>query len=458
MLSVLALTLSLSPAAFADHNDSDADVIEGATNVFDYVYTDEDNTVDRSDQAEDFDKDPVTVFGDEGSSDQYLYMGLKTKFDKVFFIVTLPAEYEGVEKLSWQYNDGGSWKTLSVTDAVDAFTNRGVATLSFSLPSDWDSASYQSKTAYWIRVKPDSDVERPALVEQISVRGYNVKVNVEDEDGDEVDDLTSSDFSLSNGSDNQVYAFKNLGDGAYEFALQGEGSDDTYVMKIEDSRYKEESFSIGSVTSSKLTYNVELDEKSSSSSSDDDDDSGDDEDCDMPFVDLDDHWAETEVEDLYCRGIVKGRSYYYYEPDDEVTRAEFLKMILLNADVDMDDYEDESESFDDVSKNDWFQKYVIAGAELGVIDDDEDDFRPNDEINRAEAVTMLVRLADEPTNSSNTVFSDVSSSKWYAKYVDAAYDDDVVDGYSDDTFRPSNNLTRAEAAVMVDNAFEAWYE
>ncbi len=457
LISTISIMLSLTPIAFAS---STSGTLTGSTNDLDYVYTDsEDNIVSRTGQAESSDNDAVQVYGDLGNDDQYLYMGMTNlQFDKIMFKVTTAAKYDQVRGMEWEYNDGSSWEELEVSGGVNSFTETGLQTLAFDIPSDWDQASWNSKSAYWVRVSPRSDVNKSPWIDQIAVRAYNVKVTVEDEDGDDVTSLVSSDFDLSDGSDNSIYAFKNMGSGVYEFAIQGESSDRNYEMTIDDSNYDEKSFNVGTVANTLLSYSVELD-----GDSDDEDEDEDDydydvyvaSDCDTPFKDISGSWARTEIEDLYCRGVVEGESYYYYEPNDEVTRAEFLKMALLNAGIDTDDYEDEREYYDDVRSSDWFYDYVVAGRELGVIENEED-FRPYDSVNRAEAVTMLVRLAEIDTNGSYVPLSDVSSTAWYAPYVRAAYYDGVVEGYSDGTFKPSNEITRGEAAVMMSNAYDAW--
>lgn len=455
MLSALAVFMSITSVAGA----SSTGALANATSDLDYVYTminarGDATIVDRTDQAEKSDNDALPAFLDTGSNDEYLYLGMREElFDQVMFLVSEEGRYDSLATLEWEYNDGGSWRDLTVIQGVNGFKNTGIETLKFSLPSDWDKGSFNGKSGFWIRVSPNNIVRESAYLEQISARAYNVILHVEDKSGDEIDDLTSSDFDIANGADNEIYAFRNLGDGDYDFALQAESSDNTYTITVDDTRYNEKTVTTGNVGSTLLKYSVTLSE---SGEDDEDVDLADDEECDMPFKDLSGHFSKSEVEDLYCRGIVEGRSYYYYEPNDQITRAEFLKIALLNAGINVSGYSKYSESFDDVASSDWFRNYVVAGVKLGVVDE-EDDFDPNEEINRAEAVTMLVRLAEEESSSTSTPFSDVKSSAWYASYVHAAYYDGVVEGYEDGKFRPGNKLTRGEAAVMVDNAYDAWY-
>lgn len=180
--------------------------------------------------------------------------------------------------------------------------------------------------------------------------------------------------------------------------------------------------------------------------------------ADEEFDDVDcDHWAAEAIYQLLEEDKIEGRDDDEYEPDEFMNRAEFVKLIIEMEGVDVSDYEHEDEPYLDVASNDWFRDYVRAAFYLDVIEHGTS-FRPDDAVNRAEAVKMLIRLSGEETNSSETSFSDVDDDAWYAKYVEKAEDDEIVDGYSDDTFRPYNALTRAEAAVIVVNAEEEnWF-
>lgn len=462
MALIAAISVAFVPSfAGASHN-----VLEGANADFDYVYMDEDNTYNYSDEADSKDSDPVMVFTDDDGESQYLYMGSKGQFDRIYFHIVQKAAYEhGDEDLEWEYYEDGNWRDLDVNDgAIDGFTNKGTRQVSFDIPDDWDKLTYQSKSAYWVRVSPEAEVIRPAKVEQISTRVYNLELNIEDEDHDEIENLSRSDFSVSGGSDNVIYGFINRGDGEYWLALNAEANDTSYKLTIDDNKYEKESITISTLGTDLDDYDVELEDEHKKSSNNNYNNhyqpiylsSGD-----TPFRDLDGYWwAESAIEDLYERGVIQGKSYYYYYPGDSVTRAEFLKMILLGANIDIEDYEDEDEDYRDVSKTHWYYDYVLAGIALDVIDDDKY-FNPNSSINRAEAVTMLVRLEDElndvDLDDETTGFWDVNRWDWFAEYVAYAEDEDVINGYGNGYFGPDNNLNRAEAAVMVDNAYDEWW-
>lgn len=72
-------------------------------------------------------------------------------------------------------------------------------------------------------------------------------------------------------------------------------------------------------------------------------------------------------------------------------------------------------------------------------------FKPEKEINRAEALKMIFELVKEESGSSSVSgFSDVPETAWFSKYVAKAKKKTIVEGYSDGTFRPEQPVNRAE--------------
>lgn len=90
---------------------------------------------------------------------------------------------------------------------------------------------------------------------------------------------------------------------------------------------------------------------------------------------------------------------------------------------------------------------VIGGYSDGTV-------RPDNQINRAELVKILVEGLNKSTNSTHkNCFPDVKE-EWYARYVCYALDNDWIAGYPDGTFKPSQNVNKAEALKIIMNAFE----
>ena len=93
-----------------------------------------------------------------------------------------------------------------------------------------------------------------------------------------------------------------------------------------------------------------------------------------------------------------------------------------------------------VPENAWYESYVATLANAGVVSGyDEYRFGPNDNVTRAEFVTMLVRLLDKKTTSDeriDKVFTDVKADAWYSESVQTAYSMGWIHGYEDHRAAP----------------------
>jgi hypothetical protein len=168
------------------------------------------------------------------------------------------------------------------------------------------------------------------------------------------------------------------------------------------------------------------------------------------FFDTRNHWAKDYVADLYAKKIVKGVNTLKYAPDQQVTRAEFLKIALKAFDVEVPD-EVNLKPFRDVKLDAWYVTYVQAAKDGEIVGGYADrTFRPDDPITRAEAVKVLLETVGVvPEKVFKTDFSDVKPFAWYGPYVQFAASGDIVGGYENGGFGPDNNLTRGEVAKIV---------
>lgn len=83
-------------------------------------------------------------------------------------------------------------------------------------------------------------------------------------------------------------------------------------------------------------------------------------------------------------------------------------------------------------------------------------FRPDQALNRAEAVTLLLRVKgiDASEYEAQETFSDVPEEAWFAPAVTVAVQNEWIKGFPDGTFKPAQELNRAEWAVILERAFE----
>lgn len=167
-------------------------------------------------------------------------------------------------------------------------------------------------------------------------------------------------------------------------------------------------------------------------------------------------WAGHQISVAAAKGILDGRAEGQFVPNAEVTRAEFAKMIVKAFGL-----EDAAatESFSDVGAADWYQPYVAAAAQAGLIEGRaEGVFAPEATITRAEMATIASRAlakfksyqAVEETNTALAVFKDAASIDATLKAgVALAAEQGLVVGEEGSQFNPENDTTRAQAAVVV---------
>ena len=106
--------------------------------------------------------------------------------------------------------------------------------------------------------------------------------------------------------------------------------------------------------------------------------------------------------------------------------------------------------FTDVTEGDWFYDAVRYAYETGLMDGVGDSlFAPNSETTRAQLVTILYRLAGEPEPGGDSGFSDVAAGTWYADAVAWAAENGIVNGTTDTTFAPGEDITRQQLVTIL---------
>ena len=146
-----------------------------------------------------------------------------------------------------------------------------------------------------------------------------------------------------------------------------------------------------------------------------------------------------------------------FRPDNNMSRAEaeaiFARLISENKDEKISG----KSNFNDVSKSEWYYDYIGYLSKYGIIKGYSDNtFRPDDNVTRAEFVAMTVRfnaLFNEVKKDGYTVkYTDVATNYW--AYSDVAYAKHAgwLNGYADGTFKGDNAITRAEVVTVVNKA------
>jgi hypothetical protein len=171
------------------------------------------------------------------------------------------------------------------------------------------------------------------------------------------------------------------------------------------------------------------------------------------------HWAFSYIEGIYTAGITQGcaLSPRIFCPDNFVSRAE-MAVFIVKALVGETFSYPTTPYFSDVPSSHWAFKYIQKLRELGITSGYSDGtYQPGNQVTRAETSVFLVRalLGDSFTYPASPYFSDVSSGHWAFKFVQKLRELEITSGYPDGTYRPDNPVIRSEMAVFIWRAFLA---
>ena len=175
-----------------------------------------------------------------------------------------------------------------------------------------------------------------------------------------------------------------------------------------------------------------------------------------PFGDMAGHWAEPYATYLYDTGVSKGTGVEIpvYQPEKNITRAEFFAMVARWMDLDLTQYANVELPFvDAASIPDWALNEVKAMYSLGILKGgaNESGLTVNAlaTISRAEAMTILGRTQARGYAEPELTFSDAGQvPDWAAGYLRSLVGQGVITG-NDNRIRPNDLLTRGEVAKLL---------
>lgn len=140
-------------------------------------------------------------------------------------------------------------------------------------------------------------------------------------------------------------------------------------------------------------------------------------------------------------------------PTANVTRAEvatiFFRLMTDDARAKFDSLDN---SFSDVAKGKWYNRAISTLANAGIVKGDPaGTYRPGDPITRAEMAAIIARFGD--FKEGGKTFNDISG-HWAQKYIELAASNGWINGNPDGTFKPNNNITRAETVAMINRVLD----
>ncbi len=140
-------------------------------------------------------------------------------------------------------------------------------------------------------------------------------------------------------------------------------------------------------------------------------------------------------------------------PNNNITRAEVAAIFFrLLTDEARSTFMTDDCSFSDVAQGAWCRRSIATLTNAEIISGYTDGtFKPNAPITRAELATIIARFAKLDVNTKT--FSDING-HWAQKYIELAAGNGWIDGYTDGTFRPNQNIKRAETFAMINRVLD----
>ena len=185
---------------------------------------------------------------------------------------------------------------------------------------------------------------------------------------------------------------------------------------------------------------------------DDDDDDKEEitEDEEVPLAET--PWLNTEDHYAYIIGYSEDGT---VRPNANITRAEVATIFFrLLTDEARDQFWSTSNNFSDVASDAWYNNAVSTMVNAGIIQGYEDGtFRPNNNITRAEFAAIASRFMSSGYDVEKDLFTDIAN-HWARESINDAAMTKWINGYPDGTFLPDKAITRAEAVTLVNNVLQ----
>lgn len=167
----------------------------------------------------------------------------------------------------------------------------------------------------------------------------------------------------------------------------------------------------------------------------------------------DEHWATAVINEAAEAGIMYGRDDGTFGLGDTVKRSEFAAMLVRL--MKWDKSVSAISLFSDVQSDKWYFADINTLADHNVFN--EKKFRPNDNITRREMAVMLVKAlgySELAQSETSSVFNDVSTDEGY---ISVAYTLGIINGKSDTMFDPEGPALREEGAAMMMRMYNKYY-
>ncbi len=166
-------------------------------------------------------------------------------------------------------------------------------------------------------------------------------------------------------------------------------------------------------------------------------------------------WSKESIDFLAARGVVNGVGNHKFAPLQNITRAEFVKIMVAVAGEQFDKSVSGS-SFTDVDPEKWYAPYIERAYSAGMVNGvGHGRFAPDENITRQDMAVLIARLADKlgytlPVLNEEIVFADHTNISDYAREAAKAVQQaGIIQGRPGFIFAPKATATREECAAMI---------
>lgn len=180
---------------------------------------------------------------------------------------------------------------------------------------------------------------------------------------------------------------------------------------------------------------------------------------DKHFEDMRTHWAREDVEKLASKRIISGVDEQNFEPEKEISRAEFATLLIRALGMEANETVPGTSGFKDIKDNDWYSHMVNTAAKAGLIEGFEDGtFRPLLQVTREQMAAMINRTiqvtgSQQVSYAQDTVLNPFidqhAIDNWARQAMAFTLQTGLIQGVTETQLNPNAFATRAQAAVML---------
>ena len=179
--------------------------------------------------------------------------------------------------------------------------------------------------------------------------------------------------------------------------------------------------------------------------------------AETPWLNTVDHYAYIVgyPEDYVTGQPTEDESRWPVKPQANISRAEVATIFFrLLTDEARDQFWMTTNNFPDVAPDAWYNNAISTMVNAGIIQGYEDGtFRPNNNITRAEFAAIASRFMSSGYDVEEDLFTDIAN-HWARENINDAAMAEWINGYPDGTFLPDQAITRAEAVTLVNNVLQ----